>query len=76
MLRRISKFIGNNCATIKTGFMEGYHKGLHREALASQERSSDKKEEEQVLTYEEEYELHDRGRNAHLNDDSPGLCDA
>ena len=45
MLRRISNFIGDNCATIKTGFMEGYHKGLHREALASQERGSNSNEE-------------------------------
>ena len=28
-----------------------------------------KEEDEKVLTYEEEYELHDRGRNTHLDDD-------
>ena len=37
MLKKISAFIGSNCATIQTGFMEGYHKGLHANALANQE---------------------------------------
>ena len=36
MLKKISMFIGSNCATIKTGFMQGYHESLHADAIAKQ----------------------------------------
>jgi hypothetical protein len=62
IIRNVFIFIGNSFATIKVGFMEGYHKGLHREALASQERCDEP--------------LHNHHDGCPDCDDSPSLCDA